>query len=92
MLLKTPKATPPDPEALALQALVFLMADDDRLARFLGLTGLDGNAVRELAHDPHGLGAVLDYLLGFEPLLLEFAAEIGVDPAVIAAQRRRLPD
>ena len=48
--------------------------------------------MRELAHDPHGLGAVLDYLLGFEPLLLEFAAEIGVDPAVIAAQRRRLPD
>ena len=92
MLLKTPKATPPDPEALALQALVFLMADDDRLARFLDLTGLDGNAVRELAHEPHGLGAVLDYLLGFEPLLLEFAAEIGVDPAVIAAQRRRLPD
>ena len=92
MLLKTPKATPPDPEALALQALVFLMADDDRLARFLGLTGLDGNAVRELAHDPHGLGAVLDYLLGFEPLLLEFAAEIGVDPAVLAAQRRRLPE
>jgi hypothetical protein len=92
MLLKTPKAPPPDPEALALQALAFLMADDDRRSRFLGLTGLDGNAVRALAHDQHGLGAVLDYLLGFEPLLLEFAAETGVDPAVIATQRRRLPD
>jgi hypothetical protein len=91
MLLKSPKAPPPDPEVLALQGLAFLIADDDRLSRFLGLTGLDGNAVRGLAHDPHGLGAVLDYLLGFEPLLLEFAAEIGVDAAVIATQRHRLP-
>lgn len=91
MLLKTPKAALPDPEVLALRALAFLMADDDRLSRFLGLTGLDGNAVRGLAHNPHGLGAVLDYLLGFEPLLLEFAEEIGVDPAVIARQRQHLP-
>nr|WP_298685459.1 DUF3572 domain-containing protein [uncultured Dongia sp.] len=91
MLLKSPKAPPPDPETLALQGLAFLMADDDRLSRFLGLTGLDGNAVRGLAHDPHGLGAVLDYLLGFEPLLLEFATEIGVEAAVIATQRHRLP-
>ncbi len=58
----------------------------------MGLTGLDAEALRRLALDPHGLGAVLDYLLGFEPLLLEFAAEIGVDPAIIATQRRRLPD
>jgi hypothetical protein len=91
MLLKSPKQAPPDPEALALQALAFLTADDDRLSRFMGLTGLDGAALRRIAHDPHGLGAVLDYLLGFEPLLLEFAAEIGIDPAVIASQRHRLP-
>lgn len=91
MRLKSPKAPPPDPETLALQALAFLTSDDDRLSHFLGLTGLDGGALRGIAHDPHGLGAVLDYLLGFEPLLLEFATEIGVDPAIIAAQRHRLP-
>lgn len=92
MALKTPKVAPPDPETLGLQALAFLMADDDRLSRFLGLTGLDGNALRGIARDPHGLGAVLDYLLGFEPLLLEFATEIGLDPAIVASQRRHLPD
>ncbi|WP_374650326.1 DUF3572 family protein [Dongia sp.] len=91
MLLKSPKSPPPDPEALALQALAFLTADEDRLSRFLGLTGLQGGQLREIARDPNGLGAVLDYLLGFEPLLLEFAAEIAVDPAIIASQRRKLP-
>jgi hypothetical protein len=91
MMLKPPKAVLPDAETLALQALAFLTADDDRLSRFLGLTGLDGDALRNISHDPHGLGALLDYLLGFEPLLLEFASEIGVDAAVIATQRHRLP-
>lgn len=91
MPLKPPPLALPDPETLALQALAFLTADDGRLSRFLSLTGLDGGALRRIAGDPHGLGAVLDYFLGFEPLLLEFAAEIGVDPAIIASQRHRLP-
>ena len=91
MLLKTPKSPPPDPETLGLQALTFLAADDDRLARFLALTGILGGQLREIAQSPAGLGAVLDYLLGFEPLLLEFAAEVGIDPAIIATQRAKLP-
>jgi hypothetical protein len=91
MPLKTPKSPPPDPETLGLQALAFLVADDDRRNRFLALTGIQGDQLREIATTQHGLGAVLDYLLGFEPLLLEFATEIGVEAAIIATQRRKLP-
>lgn len=91
MLLKTPKSPPPDPETLALQALAFLAAEDDRLHRFLALTGIEGGQLKEIAAASHGLGAVLDYLLGFEPLLLEFAAAIDIDPAIIVQQRRQLP-
>lgn len=91
MLLKTPKSPPPDPETLGLQALAFLVADDDRRNRFLALTGIQGDQLREIATTQHGLGAILDYLLGFEPLLLEFATEIGIDAPVIVAQRRKLP-
>ena len=76
---------------MGLQALAFLAADDDRLSRFLALTGIQGGQLREIALTSHGLGAVLDYLLGYEPLLLEFAAEIGVEAGVIAAQRAKLP-
>ena len=91
MLLKTPKSPQPDPETLALQALAFLAAEDDRLHRFLALTGIESGQLKEIAVASHGLGAVLDYLLGFEPLLLEFAAAIDIDPAVIVQQRRQLP-
>lgn len=88
---KPPKAPLPDPETLALQALVFILGDDDRRTRFLGLTGLDAEAIRRLPQDPAGLGAVLDHLLGWEPLLLEFSVEAGIAPDSIARARRALP-
>jgi len=85
------KALPPDPETLALQALAFIAGDDDRLERFIGLTGIDPAQLRALAQDPAGLGAVLDYLLGWEPLLLEFAEAQELKPDSIAVARRKLP-
>jgi hypothetical protein len=86
-----PKVPTPDPETLALQALAFIAGDDDRLERFIGLTGIDPAQLRVLAQNPAGLGAVLDYLLGWEPLLLEFAAAHELKPESIATARRRLP-
>ena len=47
--------------------------------------------LREIARDPAGLGSVLDYLLGWEPLLLEFAEAHEFNPESVAAARRKLP-
>ena len=92
MSQKISSETPlPDPETLALQALAFIAGDDDRLTRFLSLTGIEPTALRGMARDPAGLGAVLDYLLGWEPLLLEFAEAQELPPESIAAARRKLP-
>ncbi|HAE03178.1 MAG TPA: DUF3572 domain-containing protein, partial [Rhodospirillaceae bacterium] len=57
-------------ETLALQALSFLMEDEDRLDRFLALSGLDQNDLRNRISDPAFLGGVLDHILGHEPDLL----------------------
>jgi len=81
----------PDGETLALQALAFLLADDDRLTRFLGLTGIEPAALRSIATDKAGLGAVLDYLLNWEPLLLEFAASVELAPEAVLRARADLP-
>jgi hypothetical protein len=86
-----PKTPAPDAETLALQALAFLAADDDRLSQFLNLTGLDVGQLRRLAQDPPALGLVLDYLLNWEPLLLEFAAAQEIAPEIVMQVRRRLP-
>jgi hypothetical protein len=81
----------PDGETVALQALAFLVEDEERLSRFLGLTGIEMTALRGIATDKAGLGAVLDYLLNWEPLLLEFAAAVELAPEAVLRARADLP-
>ena len=70
--------------ALALQGLAFLAADEQRLSRFLSLTGAGENDIRAAAATAEFQAAVLDHLLLDESLLLVFASETGIDPASIA--------
>lgn len=89
---KLPRKGPvPDPETLAIQALGFIAADADALERFLAETGCDPGQVRERAADKAFLGGVLDFVLGWEPRLVAFAAEFGVAPEQVAAARAKLP-
>lgn len=69
-----------DPQALALQALGWLLADGDRAARLLALTGLTPDALRGGLDDPALLVAVLDFLRGHEPDLVAAADALGVAP------------
>ena len=77
--------------AVAAQAIAFLAAEEDRLGRFLALTGLSPAELKAGLRQPAFLGAVLDHLLGDEPLLLAFTDSIGIAPEVPAAARRLLP-
>ena len=70
--------------SLAVSALAFIAADSDRLNRFLSLTGLGPDNLRTAAADPAFLGSVLDYLVGDEALLVEFAADAGLKPEAVA--------
>jgi hypothetical protein len=74
-------------EGLAIRALGFLAADDERLQGFLSLSGLAPETLRQAAAAPGFLASVLDHLAGDEPALLTFAAEAGVDPARVERAR-----
>ncbi|MFT4097798.1 MAG: DUF3572 domain-containing protein [Rhodoblastus sp.] len=74
-------------EAIAVQAIGHIAADDDRLGRFLALTGLEPGGLRAAAREPGFLASVLDHLAGYEPDLLAFAAEAGLPPERVAAAR-----
>jgi Protein of unknown function (DUF3572) len=82
-MMKQPKAKALDQEGateIGMQALAFLAADDNRLAKFLGLTGIaPGDLIAE-ARTPRMLAAVLEHLSGDESLLLVFAADAGIAP------------
>lgn len=77
-------------EQAAIRALAFIAEDEARLDRFLRLTGLNPEGLRERAAQPAFLAAVLEYLLGDETLLLTFAGNTGTDPAFIARAHRAL--
>ncbi len=77
-------------ESLAVQALVWLATDFERLGRFLGETGLSPETVRSAASDPAFLPSVMDYLARNETILTEFASEHGFEPSRVAAAHTRL--
>ena len=70
-------------EELAVKALIFLAADEERTLRFTGISGLCLENLRAAAKSPEFLAGVLDYLAGDESLLLAFAANGCIDPAQI---------
>jgi hypothetical protein len=83
-------ATLAEAEDIALKALAFLGADEERLERFLALSGLDVATLRTAAREPGFLAGVLDHVATSESLLLAFAEEAGLDPMRIDHARARL--
>lgn len=83
--------SPADAEALAVAALRFLAAEPERLGTFMADTGLAPETMRSAAATPGFLPAVLDYLIGNEPVLIDFAADQGIDPSAVPAARAVLP-
>jgi hypothetical protein len=77
-------------EMLAIGALAFLAGRPEALSRFLALVGIGPATLRAAAADPAFLAGVLDYLLGDEPLLMDYAAEAGIEAAAIAEARQAL--
>jgi hypothetical protein len=77
---------------LALAALAATLGDDRRARRFLDLTGIGTDELRDGATDPVLLAALIAFLEAHEPDLISVSQEIGVDPASLSAARRRLED
>jgi len=71
-------------EDMAAAVLAFLAEDDERLSRFLSLSGLDAAHLRRAAAEPGFLPGVMAYLASDEPLLLQFAAATGRRPEEVA--------
>ena len=75
---------------MAVRALSHLAGDPDRLGRFLAVSGIGPQSVREAAASPGFLAGVLEHLLSDEVLLLGFAAEAGLAPDDVGRAHRLL--
>jgi hypothetical protein len=79
-----------DPSVLAMQALVWALADESRSERLLSLTGLTPDTLRSGITDTGLQAAVLCFLESHEPDLIACAVAIDVSPEALVAARREL--
>ncbi len=81
-----------DAEALAFAALAATLTDERRARRFLDLTGLDADELRNraLAGDRALLAATLAFHESHEPDLVAVAEAVETTPAALVAARAEL--
>ena len=78
-------------ETIAAQALAWVAGEAERINGFLDLSGLSPGELMAQAGDPRTLGAVLDYLLTEDRLVMAFCDEAGLAYTVPQAARAALP-
>ena len=77
-------------DAIAAEALSWMVSDPELLGRFFALTGVDAGDIRNAAADPGFLTGVLDFIMAHEPTLMAFSEASGIKPDKIANASRAL--
>ena len=81
-----------DAEAIALAALTQTLSDERRAQRFLDLTGIETDSLRERVADGDRtlFAALFDFLESHEPDLLAVAEALDLSPSALVAARQEL--
>jgi len=79
-----------DAERLAIACLGLIAEEAETLGRFLSVTGLGPETLRNAAAEPGFLAAVIEYMLADESLLLQASERFRVRPTQFALARHEL--
>jgi hypothetical protein len=79
-----------DAPTIALRALGWILGDPPRASRFLGITGLEPENLRERINDPALHAAVVAFLAGHEADLIDCARDLELPPEAIQRAAREL--
>jgi len=85
-------SAPTDARALGLLALATAGSDERRGRRFLDLTGIGTDELRERAADPALLAALIRFLEAHEPDLIDVAEAMDVKPETLVTARQELEE
>lgn len=77
-------------QALAIAALGWIASDGEQINRFMSITGIEADAIRDASAEPGFLAGVLEFLMGHEPTLMRFCEDNAIAPDQIAAAHRAL--
>lgn len=87
MMDRPDQMTPEEAESLAIRGLQHIAGDAELLQRFLALTGISPQDLRDAAGSQAFLSGVLDFYMGDEATLTSFAASAEIPPESIAMAR-----
>ena len=82
--------TPNDAHTVALSALAATLTDERRARRFLDLTGIGTDDLRDRVGETVLLRALIGFLEAHEPDLLAVSEQIGIKPEALVAAGRAL--
>ena len=82
--------TPDTAQAIALKATAFIFAEEPLRDRFLALTGIDADEIRNRISDRDFLASLLEFLMGHDPDLISFASAADIKPETIKMAWRAL--
>ncbi len=78
-------------EMVGIQALGWLAGQEERMNRFLAISGVDINNLKQNAADPEFLGAVLDFVLSEDAAVRAFCDAFGLNYTDPMEARQSLP-
>ncbi len=67
-------------ETLAIEAVAFILGDDDLISRFLDTTGLDPSDLRTRLHEPEVLAAAFGFIMSDDAVARRFAGDHSLSP------------
>lgn len=74
-------------QEIATNGLIHISQDPELVGRFLAVSGIGPESIRDAASEPGFLAGVLEFLMGDEALLLTFCENHRIRPTMIAAAR-----
>jgi hypothetical protein len=77
-------------ETIGLKGVGFLASSEDDLLRFMGISGVGLDELRERAGEPEVLIAVIDFLLSEDALLTAFCEAESLTPQMVHLAQHRL--
>lgn len=78
-------------EILGVNALGWLIDQEDHLLAFLSMSGAGIDDLRSRVADPEFLGAVMDFILTDDSLVVSFAESQKIKPEMVFEARQALP-
>lgn len=79
-------------QAIDLTQTLFIAASDDerQINGFLNQSGINPSKIRQSIHSPEFLAAFLDYLMAWEPALVNICQKAEINPKDILSIRQAL--